>query len=416
MKILLRIISVMLSASLFISLVSADGMFDEDSVKIVTEHYSDDLLADFENEDENGSVEAGAVADFSALKARSLILMDQDSGKVLYELKSDERCAPASITKIMSLLLFMEALDNGQLKLEQQVSCSEHAASMGGSQIWLEPGETMSVDDLLKAVAVGSANDATVALAEAVAGSEENFVGMMNERAKQFGMENTNFVNCSGLDAENHFTTARDIALMSKALMTHPKIYDYTTIWMDTLRNGATQLVNTNKLVRFYNGATGLKTGTTDDAGCCLSATATRDGLSLVAVVLGSPTSNDRFSAAKALLNYGFANYCYVSIPIKLGDKKTIPVKGGTELEVELSVGDAVGLLSEKTNKDKYSIKINLPESVDAPIKKGEVIGRVEVMLDNKVVSKHDITAENEVEAMSMSNGILRMLKGVFSV
>ncbi len=416
MKILLRIISVMLSASLFISLVSADGMFDEDSVKIVTEHYSDDLLADFENEDENGSVEAGAVADFSALKARSLILMDQDSGKVLYELKSDERCAPASITKIMSLLLFMEALDNGQLKLEQQVSCSEHAASMGGSQIWLEPGETMSVDDLLKAVAVGSANDATVALAEAVAGSEENFVGMMNERAKQLGMENTNFVNCSGLDAENHFTTARDIALMSKALMTHPKIYDYTTIWMDTLRNGATQLVNTNKLVRFYNGATGLKTGTTDDAGCCLSATATRDGLSLVAVVLGSPTSNDRFSAAKALLNYGFANYCYVSIPIKLGDKKTIPVKGGTELEVELSVGDAVGLLSEKTNKDKYSIKINLPESVDAPIKKGEVIGRVEVMLDNKVVSKHDITAENEVEAMSMSNGILRMLKGVFSV
>lgn len=416
MKILLRIISVMLSASLFISLVSADGMFDEDSVKIVTEHYSDDLLADFENEDENGSVEAGAVADFSALKARSLILMDQDSGKVLYELKSDERCAPASITKIMSLLLFMEALDNGQLKLEQQVSCSEHAASMGGSQIWLEPGEMMSVDDLLKAVAVGSANDATVALAEAVAGSEENFVGMMNERAKQFGMENTNFVNCSGLDAENHFTTARDIALMSKALMTHPKIYDYTTIWMDTLRNGATQLVNTNKLVRFYNGATGLKTGTTDDAGCCLSATATRDGLSLVAVVLGSPTSNDRFSAAKALLNYGFASYCYVSIPIKLGDKKTIPVKGGTELEVELSVGDAVGLLSEKTNKDKYSIKINLPESVDAPIKKGEVIGRVEVMLDNKVVSKHDITAENEVEAMSMSNGILRMLKGVFSV
>ena len=258
MKLCIRIISLVISVCLFSTYALADDMFEMSS--IVTEHYTEDILGNFEEEAGSNSVDAGVAADFSSIKAKSLILMDQDSGTVMYETNADERLAPASITKIMSLLLFMEALDEGKLRLDSQVSCSEHAASMGGSQIWLEPNETMTVHELLKAVAIGAANDATVALAEAVAGSEENFVGMMNEKAKELGMVNTNFANCSGLDAENHYTSARDIALMSQALMKHHEIYDYTTVWMDTLRNGATNLVNTNKLVRFYDGATGLKT------------------------------------------------------------------------------------------------------------------------------------------------------------
>lgn len=414
MKLCLEIVSAVLSFCLFTTCAFADDMFEMS--RIVTEHYTDDLLGNFEEQTDDNSVTAGAVADFSALKAKSFILMDQDSGTVMYESNADERLAPASITKIMSLLLFMEALDDGRLKLDSQVACSEHAASMGGSQIWLEPNETMSVNDLLKAVAIGSANDATVALAEAIAGSEESFVSLMNQKAAELGMVNTNFSNCSGLDTENHYTSARDIALMSQALMKHHQIYDYTTVWMDTLRNGATQLVNTNKLVRFYDGATGLKTGTTDDAGCCLSATATRDGLNLIAVVLGCPSSNDRFSAAKALLNYGFANYCRVSVPIELGDKETMPVENGTELEVGLKVAPTVEFLTEKTNKDKYTLKLQLPESVTAPVMQGEVIGRAEIMLGDKSVSKVDITASDDVSQMNMANGLLRMLKGLFSV
>lgn len=414
MKLCLKILSAVLSVCLFTTYAFADDMLEMS--RIVTEHYTDDLLGNFEEQTDDNSVTAGAVADFSALKAKSFILMDQDSGTVMYESNADERLAPASITKIMSLLLFMEALDDGRLKLDSQVACSEHAASMGGSQIWLEPNETMSVNDLLKAVAIGSANDATVALAEAIAGSEESFVSLMNQKAAELGVVNTNFSNCSGLDTENHYTSARDIALMSQALMKHHQIYDYTTVWMDTLRNGATQLVNTNKLVRFYDGATGLKTGTTNDAGCCLSATATRDGLNLIAVVLGCPSSNDRFSAAKALLNYGFANYCRVSVPIELGDKKTMPVENGTELKVGLKVAPTVEFLTEKTNKDKYTLKLQLPESVTAPVMQGEVIGRAEIMLGDKSVSKVDITASDDVSQMNMANGLLRMLKGLFSV
>ena len=414
MKLCIRIISLVISVCLFSTYALADDMFEMSS--IVTEHYTEDILGNFEEEAGSNSVDAGVAADFSSIKAKSLILMDQDSGTVMYETNADERLAPASITKIMSLLLFMEALDEGKLRLDSQVSCSEHAASMGGSQIWLEPNETMAVHELLKAVAIGSANDATVALAEAIAGSEENFVGMMNEKAKELVMVNTNFANCSGLDAENHYTSARDIALMSQALMKHHEIYDYTTVWMDTLRNGATQLVNTNKLVRFYDGATGLKTGTTDDAGCCLSATATRDGLNLIAVVLGCPSSNDRFSAAKALLNFGFANYCRVSVPVELDDKVMMPVKNGTELEVKLKAKPTVELLTEKTNKEKFSVKIQLPESVTAPVMEGEVIGRVDIMLGDEKVSSVDITASNDVAQMNLAKALSRMMKGLFSV
>ena len=411
MKMFRRALTFLLACSLFCMPVLADDA-GTGQPKIVTEYYSEDILSQWEDSE---AVAAAAPADFSALNAKSFLLMEQDTGRVLAENNADEILAPASITKIMSLLLFMEALDQGKLKPDQEVSCSEHAASMGGSQIWLEPGETMTVNDLLKAVAIGSANDATTLLAEAVAGSEEGFVSLMNQRATDLGMTNTHFVNCSGLDEAEHHTTARDIALMSRELMTHDRIQEYTTVWMDTLRNGATQLVNTNKLVRFYNGATGLKTGTTDQAGCCLSATATRDGLSLIAVVMGCPTSNDRFSAAKALLNYGFANYRHLSVPIPLDEKAVLPVTGGTQLSVPLKKPKAVSLLAEKGNT-KATVELHLPESLTAPVMAGEVVGQADIKIGDDVVAKVEIKAAQDVGIMTWSNGLLRMLTGIFHV
>ena len=250
-----------------------------------------------------------AVLDADDVSAPYAILVEPTTGTVIFEKNADERVAPASVTKIMSLLLIMEALERGEIQLDDQVACSEHASSMGGSQIWLEVGEVMSVDDLLKAVAVGSANDATVALAEFLAGSEDAFVRMMNERAAELGMTNTNYMNASGLDEDDHYTSARDTTIVAAELIKHPLIINYSTIWMDTLRDGETELVNTNRLVRFYQGITGLKTGTTDHAGCCLTATAERDGLALIASVFGSTTSSERFSAARTLLDFGYANY-----------------------------------------------------------------------------------------------------------
>ena len=368
-------------------------------------------------EDTFGEAVAAAVSlsDLSALKAKAAILVDRKSGSVLFESNADEQLSPASITKVMSLLLITEAIADGRLTLETKVTCSEHASSMGGSQIWFEVGETMTVDELLKAVAVGSANDATVALAEAVAGSEEAFVDLMNARAKELGMTITCFKNCSGLDADGHLTTARDIAIMSCELMKHSLIKKYTTIWIDSLRSGATQLVNTNKLIRFYPGATGLKTGTTDKAGCCLSASAERDGLSLVAVVLGSPTSNDRFASAKALLNYGFSNYCEASVPISLGKQSIVPVNHGTQMSVKLKVKDKLALLTEKVNKDGFSVQLELPDEVDAPVKKGEVIGRAVVYLNAARVGEAEITAAEKVDKMDMPHALQRMLSGLLT-
>ena len=263
------------------------AMFAALSLVVVgTPGYAEDTIENIEMD----VLETAAKAD-ETLPARSAILMEQDTGRVLFEKNPDEPMPPASITKVMTLLLTMEAIESGQIRLTDMVACSEYAASMGGSQIWLEPGEEMSVDDLLKATAIASANDAAVDLAELVAGSEDAFVDRMNARAEELGMENTHFMNATGLDAEGHVSTARDIALMSRALLQYPLISEYSKIWMSSLRNGETQLVNTNKLIRFYNGCTGLKTGTTDGAGSCLSASATRKGLSLIAVTLGSPTT-----------------------------------------------------------------------------------------------------------------------------
>ena len=402
MKAILQAVLSLLLCLLFSVPVLADGS-GVASARLVTEYYSDDLTA---KPDDAAVLAAAAPADFSALKAKSYVLMERETGRVLAAGHETDELAPASITKIMSLLLVMEALDSGKLQLTQTVTCSEHAASMGGSQIWLEPGETMTVDDLLKAVAVGSANDATVALAEEVAGSEENFVSQMNETAKALGMKNTNFVNCSGLDGEGQFTSAMDIALMSRELLKHETIRNYTTIWMDSLRNGATQLVNTNKLVRFYDGATGLKTGTTDQAGCCLAATAERDGMELIAVVMGCPTSNDRFASAKALLNYGFANYEYLTVPLEMGEQDSLAVTHGTEQSVSLSLPENVCILVEK-GKHETKVTLQLPQTVKAPVMAGEVLGRAQV-------ATVEIRADNDVQEMTVGRAILRVLQGLF--
>ena len=339
-----------------------------------------------------------------SLPARSAILMEQGTGQILYEQNADEQLPPASVTKVMTLLLVMEALESGKINLTDTVTASENAASMGGSQIWLKVGEQMTVDELLKAVAISSANDASVALAEHVAGSEEAFIDMMNSRALDLGMENTHFLNCTGLDEAGHLTTARDIALMSRVLIQHPLISEYSTIWMDSLRGGETELVNTNRLVRFYNGATGLKTGTTSGAGSCLSATATRDNLSLVAVVMGCGTSDERFSSARGLLDYGFANYMSMTPPPVDSQLAPIRVIHGTRDSV-MPVYDTPGsFVVEKISEDAITQQISLPEDVQAPVMPGQVLGQVEILVDGTVVGSYPLKAGSGVEAMTFPN------------
>lgn len=348
------------------------------------------------------------------LGGKSIILIEETTGKVLYERDADTQLPPASITKIMTLLLTMEALENGKFTLDTQVTCSEHAASMGGAQIWLKEGEKMSVDDILKAVCIKSANDASVVLAELVGGSEDGFVNMMNARAKELGMTNTSFKNASGLDAEGHLTTARDIATMSRALMRHDKIFEYTRIWMDTLRGGQTELVNTNKLIRFYKGATGLKTGTTAGAGSCLSATAERDGLSLIGVVMGYPNSKERNAAARKLLDFGFANYEIVTPETPTEIPKTLSVKGGMKENVSIGTESAPKILKEKNQSGKIESKLSLVEGLTAPIEKGQKVGSVDIYLGGKKHSTYDIKTTENVEEMTFFRAFLIILKSVF--
>ena len=350
------------------------------------------------------------------IKAKSVVLMEPNTGKVLYESNSDEKLPPASITKIMSLLLVMEAIDRGDITLETVVTASEHACSMGGSQIWLEPGETMTVNDLLKAAVIASANDACVALGETVAGSEEGFVALMNERAKELGMTNTHFVNCTGLDAEGHLTTAYDVAVMSSALIKHDLIKDYSTVWMETLRDGKSELVNTNKLVRFYEGTTGLKTGTTSTAKYCLSATAERNGLELVAVVMAGESSNDRFNGAKKLLDYGFANYNYSSIEAQLEENTELTVIKGTEKRVGIKPQGTLNVLLPKSASGKIERKTVLSENVTAPVKKGEVLGTVTVTLEGEQLGEIPLVASKDVERLTVGVTLGLILKGLFQL
>lgn len=345
------------------------------------------------------------------IPCKSAILIEQSSGRILFEKEPDIKMPPASITKIMTLLLVMEALDSGKITLDDTVTCSPHASSMGGSQIWFEPGEQMTVHELLKATAIASANDAAVALGEHVAGSEEAFVNMMNERAEQLGMQNTTFKNATGLDAEGHLSTARDIALMSAELLLHPKITEYTTIWMDSLRNGETQLVNTNKLVRFFKGATGLKTGTTDGAGSCLSASAERNGLSLIAVVLGADNSDNRFASARGLLEYGFANFEMKPVPEPEPPVEPIPVTGGVNRFVSVKSGAPKAMLTEKGRGEKITQKITVEPILAAPVCEGDTVGHVTVMFDGVVVCEYDLFAQEAVDKMTFSSAAGMVLK-----
>lgn len=336
------------------------------------------------------------------IKAKSVILMEPHTGTILYESNSDEKLAPASITKIMSLLLVMEALDRGDITLETVVTASDHACSMGGSQIWLEPNETMTVHELLKATVIASANDACVALGELISGSEEGFVALMNARAKELGMSNTTFINCTGLDAQGHLTSAHDVAIMSSELIKHPLIKDYSTVWMDTLRNGESELVNTNKLVRFYKGTTGLKTGTTSTAGYCLSATAERDGMELVAVVMSGETSDARFNGAKKLLDYGFANYSFFEIEADLKNKGEIEVKKGVNKTVKIEADGNLKLLLPKSEAKQISQKLNVKSEVMAPVSKGERVGSVEIYVGEKSVGSINIIAKESVSRLNL--------------
>ena len=334
------------------------------------------------------------------ISAPSAVLMDASSGKILYEKNPHDQRPCASITKVMTLTLVMEALDSGKIHMDDVVTASAHAASMGGSDIWLEEGEQMTVDDMIKATAVASANDAAVALAEFVSGSEDDFVAAMNDKAKSLGMTDTTFKNCNGLDEEGHITSAYDVALMSRELMKHEEIFDYTGIWLDSLRDGATQIVNTNKLLRSYDGITGLKTGTTGEAGSCISATAQRNGLSLIAVVLGAESGKQRFKDAATLLDYGFANF--ESRELSLSDTlEPAAVDGGMSDSVEVECGDKAVLTVPKGEGEGIEQLVDMPESLPAPVHKGDVIGRLSFNLNGEEAASFDITASEDVEKKS---------------
>jgi len=355
-----------------------------------------------------GAVEtAGPVLD---IPVSSCILIEKDSGKILYEKNANEKLPPASVTKIMTVLLVMEAIESGQLTLDMQIEASEHASQMGGSQIYLKPGEVFSVDDLLKAVVVASANDAAVMLAEAVSGSEESFVAKMNERAKELGMTNTNFVNVCGLDVDGHLTTAHDIALMSAELLRHPLIKNYSKIWTDTLREGTFGLTNTNKLVRSYNGITGLKTGFTSKAMYCLSATAERDGMELIAVVMGAHNSAVRFDSAAKLLNYGYANYA-VYRPEVPEEDLSVPVIMGTEPAVSGHIEDMKPLVLEKGKTAGITPQLILFENVKAPVVKGQKIGELILKADGEILVRENVVAVKDVPKESFFGIFTKLLK-----
>lgn len=339
-----------------------------------------------------------------SLSAKSAILMEISSGEVLLSKNPDEKLPPASITKIMTLLLVMEAIDSGKITLEDTVTASRNASSKGGSQIWLKEGEQMTVHELIKATAVASANDASTALGEYIAGDEATFVAMMNSRAAELGMVNTNFENCSGLDdtAENHYTTARDIAIMSCELMKHEKIKEYTTIWMDSLRDGETELVNTNRLVRFYEGTTGLKTGTTSKAGYCISATAQRNGMELVAVVLGSDNSTDRFEDAKTLLSWGFSNYEIYTPQVDLSLITDVSVLYGEQSSISPVISKISPILIKKGTQSSISQRVDMCIDVEAPVEKGQTLGTVYFEAEGENLTTCPLISENKVERRSV--------------
>ncbi|MBE6824778.1 MAG: D-alanyl-D-alanine carboxypeptidase [Ruminococcaceae bacterium] len=346
----------------------------------------------------------------------SAVLIEPTTLKILYEKNPHERRACASITKVMTLLLVMEAIEEGKIAYDDVVTTSQHAKSMGGSDIWLEVGEQMTVDEMIKATAVASANDAAVALAEHLCGSESDFVALMNTRAKELGMENTVFKNCNGLDEEGHLTTAFDVALMSAELIKHEKIFEYTTIWIDTLRDGETQIVNTNKLLKSYDGITGLKTGTTGDAGSCISATAQRNSMSLVGVVLGATTGTERFKDAAALLDFGFANYEILKFDAKKSELKEIEVKNGMQKSVNVECKGITNMVVAKGSKERVEQSVKLKESIDAPVEKGQKVGTLTYTLDDEKVSVFDVVTSKEVEKMTFKAVFFELMNALVAM
>ena len=360
------------------------------------------------------AVPARAATAGPAVDAGAAVLMEKETGTVLYEQSAHGKLEPASVTKVMTLLLVMEAIDSGSLSTDDVVTVSAYAASMGGSQVYLKEGEQMTVHDLLKAVAVASGNDASVALAEHLAGSEDAFVERMNQRAAELGMKDTCFVNCTGLPAAGHLSSAYDIALMSRELiLNHPSIREYTTIWMDSLRNGQFQLANTNKLIRFYEGATGLKTGSTDSAGFCLSATAERDGMELIAVVLHCSSSDARSAAASSLLNYGFANYTLMDVypsqalppvDVLLGERET----------VQPILSTSSRILVEKSMVNQVTTQLELCQDVEAPVEAGQKLGEMTVWVGDQQLQAIPIVADSAVERLTVPGIFARLLKTLF--
>ena len=341
------------------------------------------------------------------LPCRAAILVEQTTGTVLFAKEADTPMPMASITKVMTLLLTFEALEAGKVSREDLVPVSEHAYDMGGSQIWLEPGEQMTLDEMLRAICVASANDAAVAVAEYIGGSEGAFVEMMNNKAAQLGMTNTHFMNACGLDTADHYSTARDIALLSREMLNnHPEVTEYTTIWMDSLRGGQTQLINTNKLLKRYQGINGLKTGTTSGARVCISASAERDGLKLIAVVLGSPSSEERFTSATTMLDYGFANFEAAALTQAPDVPDTIPVSRGEEEEVGLSYSLPDSFLLAKGEGAALNCRVQLPESLEAPLEEGQSVGSVQVYTGETLLGEYPVTSANSVKKRDISTGL----------
>lgn len=331
------------------------------------------------------------------INSKSAILMEQSTGQILFEQNPDEQLPIASVTKIMTLLLICEAIDEGKITIDDNVTVSERAMSMGGSTMFLETGDVISVDEMLKGIVVASANDGAVAMAEYIGGSESEFVSQMNERAKELGMKNTHFVNTNGLDADGHYSSARDVAIMSRELMKHPLILNYTRIWTDTIRNGKFELANTNKLIRFYDGATGLKTGSTSKALCCLSATAERNGMGLVAVVLGAPDSNSRFNGARTLLDWGFAAYSIKEIIPANQEIGKMIIKGGTQKEVGLEIRNPETILIDKGDKSEFTYEIIESSDIKAPIYKGDCVGEGVIYKDKKEIKRTKLYANGDI-------------------
>ena len=360
-------------------------------------------------------VTASALTEES-ISAPSAILMEASTGKILFEKNAHEQRPCASVTKVMTLLLVFEAIESGKLSYDTTITTSAHASSMGGSDIWLEEGETMSADDMIKATVVASANDAAVALAEHISGSEDAFIEAMNKRAKELGMKDTVFKNCNGLDEDGHVTSAYDVAVMSRELTKHEKVFEYTSIWLDTLRNGETQIVNTNKLLKTYNGITGLKTGTTDDAGCCMSATATRGEVSLVAVVLGCDTGKQRFSDSAALLDYGFANISVKELTPPDDMPKSVKVNNGMKGEVAIKGDVSSKVVIDKGSNAEIKTQINLPESIDAPITQNQKVGTLKYSIDGKEVYSCDITATEEIAESTFGQVFAMLFNSLISL